>query len=83
MLMVMIYPGAVVTELYSCAYVGNLCPRLGLVLCLVWLASVCFSGNKGCTVAAPVQFTALVLASYYITELLLLTVLMVMGHSHW
>ena len=45
----MIYPVTIVTEAYSCAYVGNICPILDLVLLLDWLASVCLSGTEGFT----------------------------------
>ena len=45
----MIYLRTVVIKSYSCAYVGNLCPRLDLVLRLGCLASVCLSGTLGWT----------------------------------
>ena len=45
----MISPVTVVTEAYSCAYVGNLCPRLDMVLRLGWLASMFLLGTEGYT----------------------------------
>ena len=42
----MISPDTVSIESYSCEYVGNLCPRLDLVLRLGWLASVRLSGTE-------------------------------------
>ena len=49
MFMTVISPVMVVTKAYYCAFVGNLCPRLYMVLLLGWFASVCFSGNEVCT----------------------------------
>ena len=46
MLMTMISTGMVVTKSYSCAYVGNFCPKLDLVLLLSWLASVFLNNSK-------------------------------------
>ena len=42
MFIAMIYNRTILTEEYFCACVGNICTRFDLVLCLVWLASMCF-----------------------------------------
>ena len=49
MLMATISPGNIVTGAYYCAHIGNICPRLDLVIILGWIASVCLSGTEVCT----------------------------------
>ena len=44
-----IYTEMVTTKSYDWSYVGNLCPRLDLVLICDWIASVWFSGTEICT----------------------------------
>ena len=42
----MISPGMVSTKSYYFEYVVNICPRLDLVFCLVWIAFVCLSETE-------------------------------------
>ena len=66
-----IFTVTVVIEAYYCEYVGNICPRLDLVLCLGWLASVCLSETEGftscCCCGAGLCIGALWI-SYYCTD---------------
>ena len=79
--MAMISPGTVLTEPYTCAYVGNLCTRLDLVILLNWLASVFFQKLKAVlSFAAPFLAASLVLSRYHIPALVvLLPVILVLG----
>ena len=49
MFVAMISTGTVVIKEYACTYIGNICPRLDMVLCLIWISSVYFSGTEGFT----------------------------------
>ena len=50
MFVAMISPRTVVTKTYYCAYIGNICPKLYMMLHLGWIASVRLLITEGYTV---------------------------------